>query len=369
MARELFIGLMSGTSLDGIDAALVDFSQAQPLLIDTFFTPYDPPLKAQLFKLFTPGDNEIDSMGSCCTQLGNAYAEAVNKLLLQARCPHANIKAIGCHGQTIRHRPDWPTPFSLQIGDPNIIAHRTKITTLVDFRRRDLASGGQGAPLAPAFHHEAFHSDEENRVILNIGGISNISWVPKNNQEEPLGFDTGPGNSLLDLWCAKHLNKPYDNQGEWAATGHISEELLDSLLSESFFLLHPPKSTGKELFNAEWLEPHLNKHNSLKPEDIQATLLELTARSVSVAIKTHCPKADSLYVCGGGAHNQTLMKRLASLSGLPAKSTSTIGIDPDWVEAIAFAWLARQTLSGLTGNVPAATGANESVILGGIYPA
>jgi len=369
MAKELFIGLMSGTSLDGIDAALVDFSQAQPLLVDTVFTPYEPALKAKLFTLFTPGINEIDIMGSCCTQLGNAYTDAVNQLLLKAQHPHSDIKAIGCHGQTIRHRPDWPAPFSLQIGDPNIIANRTKITTLADFRRRDLASGGQGAPLVPAFHRAAFHSDKENRVVLNVGGISNISWLPKNNQEELLGFDTGPGNGLLDLWCSKHLNKPYDNQGQWAATGRVSGALLDSLLNEPFFLLPPPKSTGKELFNAEWLEPYLNKHSALTPADIQATLLELTAHSVSIAVKKYCPGADNIYICGGGAHNQTLTTRLAALSGLPVKSTSAIGIDPDWVEAIAFAWLARQTLAGLPGNVPSATGASGPVVLGGIYPA
>lgn len=360
---------MSGTSLDGVDAALIEFSSPDTFsLSSTLFLPYSPKQKQNLLQLFVPGNNEIDQLGQQCRLLGQFFASAANQLIQQTGLSNQDICAIGSHGQTIRHRPEIEHPFTLQIGDPNTIAHNTGITTIADFRRRDMAAGGQGAPLAPAFHREIFHHPTENRAIINVGGIANITWIPSDTHSPPSGFDTGPGNGLLDLWCKKHTNKPYDNQGDWARSGKPINDLLKELLAFSFFDTPPPKSTGKEQFNEEWLNTYLLPYRHNKPEDIQATLLELTVVSIQNAIATHCPGVDKLFVCGGGALNSYFMERLAQTSNLPTESTQSLGVDPEWVEAIAFAWLARQTKHNIAGNLPSVTGAKQAVILGGIYP-
>lgn len=360
---------MSGTSLDGVDTALVEFSSATTFnVIDTLFIPYSAKQRADLLELFSPGDNEIDTLGQQCQSLGNFFSSAVNNILQNTKLQSEDISAIGSHGQTIRHRPEFKHPFTLQIGDPNIIAYNTGITTIADFRRRDVAAGGQGAPLAPAFHRAVFHNKEENRVIINIGGISNITWIPSASNLPCLGFDTGPGNGLLDLWCKKHTGRDFDKQGQWAKSGTPIKSLLDELLAFYYFDTPPPKSTGKEQFNEEWLNHYLKPYSASKPEDIQSTLLELTVISLKNAINAHCDNASNLYVCGGGALNTYLMERLASECNLPTTSTLDIGVDPEWVEAIAFAWLARQTKHNLVGNLPSVTGATQQVILGGVYP-
>ena len=360
---------MSGTSLDGVDAALVEFSSATALtVVDTLFVPYSAQQQSDLFKLFTSGNHEIDAMGQLCRSLGSFSATAVNNLIQKAGLLSEDISAIGSHGQTIRHRPELQPPFTLQIGDPNTIAHNTGITTIADFRRRDIAAGGQGAPLAPAFHQAIFHNNSENRVIINIGGIANITWVPNDKNILCTGFDTGPGNGLLDLWCKKNSGQNFDNQGEWAKTGTPIESLLQELLAFQYFDSPPPKSTGKEQFNEEWLNSYLEPYRTNKPEDIQATLLELTVISLKNAINVYCGKATNLYVCGGGALNTYLMERLTTACGIPTSSTKDLGVDPEWVEAIAFAWLARQTKNSLAGNLPSVTGATQAVILGGVYP-
>lgn len=360
---------MSGTSLDGVDAALVEFSSATTFTVaDTIFTPYSTKQRGALLKLFTPGNNEIDAMGQQCRSLGSFFATAVNNLVEKAGLQPEDICAIGSHGQTIRHRPELKSPFTLQIGDPNTIAHNTGVTTIADFRRRDIAAEGQGAPLAPAFHQAIFHHKDENRVIINIGGIANITWVPSDKNLLCTGFDTGPGNGLLDLWCKKHTGNNYDKQGEWAKSGTPIESLLQELLAFQYFDSPPPKSTGKEQFNEEWLNRYLGPYSTNKPEDIQATLLELTISNLKYAIDTYCDNASHLYVCGGGALNTHLMERLTNACDIPTSSTHDLGVDPEWVEAIAFAWLARQTKHNLTSNLPSVTGATQPVILGGIYP-
>ncbi len=360
---------MSGTSLDGVDAALVEFSSATAFsVVDTFFAPYSAKQRSDLLALFTPGNNEIDTMGQQCRSLGAFFAVAVNNLIQKAGLHPEAICAIGSHGQTIRHRPELNHPFTLQIGDPSTIAHNTGITTIADFRRKDIAANGQGAPLAPAFHQAIFHNKNENRVIINIGGIANITWIPNDENLRCSGFDTGPGNGLLDLWCKKHTANDFDKQGEWARSGTPIESLLNELLAFDYFDSPPPKSTGKEQFNEEWLNGYLKSYCTSIPEDIQATLLELTVISLKNAIRTHCVGASHLYICGGGVLNTYLMERLGQACGIPTASTQSIGVDPEWVEAIAFAWLARQTKHNLTGNLPSVTGATQRVILGGIYP-
>lgn len=368
-SAERYIGLMSGTSLDGVDAALVEFSSATAFsVVDTFFAPYSAKQRSDLLALFTPGNNEIDTMGQQCRSLGAFFAVAVNNLIQKAGLHPEAICAIGSHGQTIRHRPELNHPFTLQIGDPSTIAHNTGITTIADFRRKDIAANGQGAPLAPAFHQAIFHNKNENRVIINIGGIANITWIPNDENLRCSGFDTGPGNGLLDLWCKKHTANDFDKQGEWARSGTPIESLLNELLAFDYFDSPPPKSTGKEQFNEEWLNGYLKSYCTSIPEDIQATLLELTVISLKNAIRTHCVGASHLYICGGGVLNTYLMERLGQACGIPTASTQSIGVDPEWVEAIAFAWLARQTKHNLTGNLPSVTGATQRVILGGIYP-
>ncbi len=366
--ERFFIGLISGTSLDGIDAALVDFSTGNARLHTAQHTPYAGPLLSELRSLCQPGNNEIDRLGELDRQVGLAFAEAVESLIGQAGVEAEQITAIGSHGQTVRHRPGSNHPFTLQIGDPNTLAEHTGITTIADFRRRDIAAGGEGAPLVPAFHEALFRTQEQPRVILNLGGIANITCLPPLGAGPVLGYDTGPANTLLDAWIARHQGQAFDSDGRWAASGQLHESLLNELLEEPYFDLPSPKSTGTEYFNLAWLENLLP--SPLPPaEDVQRTLAELTARSVADAIRREGYAGDEVLVCGGGTHNRFLLNLLKrQLPDSTVASVAQYGLDPDWIEAMAFAWLARQTLAGLAGNLPSVTGARRAVPLGAIYP-
>ena len=366
--KALFIGLMSGTSMDGVDTVLVDFGSGTPHLLASHQEPIPDKLQQILRQLAQPGDDEIDQLGMADIQVGRLFAKAVDNLLKLADIPASEITAIGSHGQTVRHRPDHETPFTLQIGDPNTLAHLTGITTVADFRRRDMAAGGQGAPLVPAVHASLFQRFDHARVVLNIGGIANITLLPAASESSVIGYDTGPGNTLMDYWSRQHLDSAFDNNGNWAAKGHLIQPLLEQMLSDPYFTLPPPKSTGPEYFSPNWLQKHLPSC-PLSAQDVQATLLELTAHSITHAIHHHDIGIKEVLVCGGGIHNQQLMHRLATLlAPITVRNTTEVGVEPDWVEALAFAWLARRTLKGLSGNLPDVTGANEAVVLGGIYP-
>jgi len=368
---ELYVGLMSGTSLDGIDAVLVQLDD-EPRLLAAATSPIPAALHTELLALCHPGPDEIERLGRADRALGLALAQAVLRLLEEAGVQPSQVRAIGSHGQTIRHRPalgagPQPYPFTLQIGDPSSLAHHTGITSVADFRRRDIAAGGQGAPLVPAFHRAVF-GGSRSRVVVNIGGISNITGLPAAGQIT--GFDTGPGNTLLDGWAQRHQNTPFDRDGAWAAQGRVSPELLAALLDDPFFAAAPPKSTGREHFNLPWLESHLRVFPDTKPVDVQATLAELTAAAIADAIANLPFLANEVFACGGGAYNRDLMLRLeARLHPRQLASTAQLGIAPEWVEAVAFAWLAQQTLAGKPGNEPAVTGADKYCTLGAIYPA
>lgn len=367
-----YIGLISGTSVDGIDAAVVEIGAGQSLTVKaTHCQPIPAPLHTAIEALMQPGPNEIDRMGEIDAQLGRLFAEAAAAALKQAGLSAQSIRAIGSHGQTVRHRPHAAHPFTLQLGNPAIIAEITGIITVADFRRRDMAAGGEGAPLVPAFHDWLFRSAERNRVIVNLGGIANITCLPADKAAAVTGFDTGPGNTLLDRWIGKCRGERHDEAGRWASSGTVSEPLLAILLADEYFSRKPPKSTGRELFTLEWLETRLRKLSSPVVEaDVQATLVSLTARTVAQAIRQALPACHEVYVCGGGAHNAHLLDRLGNeLAPLPLKATDTLGLPVDWVEAVAFAWLAHQTLAGHSGNIPSVTGARHAVVLGAIYPA
>jgi len=369
---------MSGTSLDGVDVALVKFNNAdvdeahQPQVLHTHFLAYPPRIRAQILALQHPTENELESSSLLANALAKLYATAVNQLLSNANISSEAITAIGCHGQTIRHRPSFQDGigFTLQIGNAALLSELTGITVVSDFRSRDIAAGGQGAPLVPAFHQAIFASKQLNRAIINIGGIANITYLA--NTGEILGFDSGPGNMLLDAWIKQHQNLDYDANGAWAATGVIIEPLLSSMLTEPYFALPPPKSTGRDLFNDTWLAQYLlNTH--YRPQDVARTLVALTAHTIDEALRQNCNQksggiVNEVYLCGGGAHNNLLKAELQTLLGSTKVSTTdTLGIGIDWLEAIAFAWLAKQCLSGLTANLPAATGAAGARILGAIY--
>lgn len=363
-----YIGLMSGTSVDGIDAVLVSIDSEHRLnLLASHQHPLADSVRAEIQALMLPGENEIDREGALDTELGQLFAQAALAVLKTAGKAPAEIRAIGSHGQTIRHRPHGAHPFTRQIGNPAVIAELTGITTVADFRSRDLAAGGEGAPLVPAFHNAVFRKSGVSRVIVNIGGIANITFLPADPAAAVTGFDTGPGNTLLDQWIAQQLGQTHDRNGDWAASGQVLADLLERLLDDEFFSRPPPKSTGREHFHPGWLRHHLSGTES--PADVQATLAELTARSVAEAIHGMVPgRVDEVYVCGGGAHNVDLLRRLrARLGDTPLATTTSLGIDPDWIEAVAFAWLAHQTLAGHPGNLPSVTGARRAVVLGGIY--
>ena len=365
-SANIYIGLMSGTSIDAVDAVAVKFAGGDIELIDSHSEAIPQKLKQQILDLCQPPNDSVQLLGETDHRLGKLYAETTLSLIAKAQLKTSHISAIGCHGQTIRHSTpsEGNIPFSLQIGDANILAAKTGVPVVADFRRKDMALGGQGAPLVPAFHQYAFTSSKANRAIVNIGGISNISLVPSNGNCS--GFDTGPGNLLMDLWTQTHLGTRYDNNGDWAANGNTHQALLEHMKSCEFFSLPAPKSTGRELFNHHWLSTQLQQFTDIAPQDVQATLLGLTAETISDAILGTDIPVDEVYICGGGAYNGELMTTLAK--HLPrVNTTETLGIAPDLVEASAFAWLAKQRLADQYGNLVEVTGAKKQTILGAIY--
>ena len=368
---NLYLGIMSGTSLDGVDLALVDFFE-KPNLVASGFVPMPEDLRANLAELLKSGETSLQKLGEIDHRLGVLYADCVSDFLVKNQLEASQITAIGCHGQTVWHAPQGNFPFTMQIGDMNLVAARTGITTIADFRRKDMAMGGQGAPLVPAFHEAVFACPNQFTVVLNIGGISNISVLdPKS---ETIGYDVSGGNALMDSWIEKHLGKRYDKNAEWAKTGEVISELLAEMLSEPFLQLSPPKSTGRELFNLAWLEKQFAnltaKSTAYKVEDVQRTLAEFTVQSVSLELSQWKNEPNKvLLVCGGGARNPLLMERFNVL--LPdwhVGTTNDYGVDVDYVEAAAFAWLAFQRMENLPSNMPSVTGASQAVSLGVIFP-
>lgn len=368
---SLYIGVMSGTSLDGIDVVITDFSKPNNCqLIAAQIVAFPAPLRDKLLSLITTPQCELATLGQVDIALGQQIALSINQLLINHQLTANDIAAIGSHGQTLFHAPNSDYPFSMQIGNAHVIAELTGITTVADFRQRDIAAGGQGAPLVPAFHQQLFSSSNEDRVIVNIGGISNITLLPADNNQSVTGFDTGPGNVLLDGWILRHQQQVYDNQGQWAASGQCNTELLTGLLAETYFKQTLPKSTGRELFNMAWLDAKLAQFDQpISTVDVQTTLAELTARSIADDIKHYGNNSNAAFVCGGGAHNDYLMSRLQLLlADSQVTTTESLGLHPDWVEACAFAWLAYRTINKQTGNLPSVTGAKHSVVLGVIRP-
>ena len=361
----LYIGVMSGTSLDGMDIALIELGASIKLLA-SHYTPMPPSLRAELLSLCASGPDEVARCAIAENHWVELAAQGVNALLTQQQLSPQDIRAIGSHGQTIRHEP--ALGYTVQIGNPALLAELTGICVVGDFRRRDVAAGGQGAPLVPAFHEALFTHESGYRAVLNVGGFSNLSLI---TPAEPVaGFDCGPGNVLLDAWIQDTRGDLFDRSGQWAASGRVEPVLLNTLLSDPFFKTQGPKSTGREVFNLNWLKHHLFSLPAFPAEDIQATLLELTALTIVDSLQSAQPHTDELLVCGGGAHNTALMTRLASL--LPqtrVNSTQVKGVDPDWVEAMAFAWLAHCCLENIPTNRPSVTGARGLRILGAIYPA
>lgn len=367
---NLYIGLMSGTSVDGVDAVLVDLSDEKisPIASARFDIPSG--LQNTLLSFNTAAKNELDNYASSDVAVGRLLAKSVNDLLETTPYNNKDISAIGSHGQTIRHYPNSETPTTLQIGDPNIIAELTGITTVADFRRRDMAAGGQGAPLVPAFHAAFFHHPSEDRAILNLGGIANLTLLPADTNQKVIGFDTGPANCLLNDWIKNKKQRDYDDAGQWSASGEVNQPLLNIYLSDPYFAEAPPKSTGRDYFQLEWLKNNLNKIGAINAIDVQSTLAELTIQSVANDLRQYASNTKHLFVCGGGVHNQDLLERLQTcLPGIGIESTSAIGVEPDYVEATAFAWLAKQTLNHQTINLSSITGAKHCRILGGIYQA
>ena len=362
MSAQLFIGLMSGTSLDGIDAALVDLSAA-PRVLASAHLPYAPELRTALLDIHASGANELERAALLGNELARRYAEIVAQVLARAGVDRRAVRAIGCHGQTVRHRPDLG--YTLQLGNAALLAELAGIRVAADFRSRDVAAGGQGAPLAPAFHAAVFASKDEDRAVLNLGGIANLTCLPASGSVS--GFDCGPGNCLLDLWAARHLGKPMDENGDWAASGRVDDTLLRKLLAEPYFGAPAPKSTGRDLFNESWLLGSLSRTSP--PADVQRTLLELTARTAADALRRSLPGAARLILCGGGAKNAALARRLGELAARAlVESSERHGVEPSLVEPIAFAWLAQRVLDGKAGNIPAVTGARGPRVLGAIYP-
>lgn len=371
MAKELYIGLMSGTSLDGIDAALVRFENDHPIVLETTCLPLSANLVDEIKSLINPNENEINRLMALDVQLGQQFAKAAHQLITKAKIKKENVVAIGSHGQTIRHLPTAKYSSTLQIADANIIAEETAITTVADFRRRDMAAGGQGAPLVPAFHEQIFRDNKKNRVILNLGGIANITLLPADKTIPVTGFDTGPANTLMNHWIQQHQNKAYDKNGDWAASGQVNDDFIKELLNDDYFKLAPPKSTGTEYFNSVWLSNKLKQFPFLSAEDVQTNLAMLTVKTICNDINQYATKiaaVDEIIVCGGGVHNQFILNKLKqSLANTEINSSASYDLDPDYIEATAFAWLAKQTIEHKVGNLPEVTGASCSVVLGGVY--
>jgi len=365
----LLLGLISGTSMDAIDAALLEIEGPRMRLRAARAEPYPEPLRRRLTAFLDRESRDLEALWALDAELGELFATAALALLEQARTPPAAVRAIGSHGQTVAHRPDGRPPYTVQIGDPARIAARTGITTVADFRRADIAAGGQGAPLVPAFHRALLATPGRTRVVLNIGGIANATVLPGDPEAAVVGFDTGPGNTLMDAWSRHQRGLPWDEEGAWARSGRLDGALLERLLDDPFLRRSPPKSSGREHFNLAWLEARLGGAGRA-PADVQRTLCELTGASAAAAIRAAAPGADEVVLCGGGVHNRFLVERLAAhLAATPLRSSAELGIDPDWIEAAAFAWLAARTLDGLPGNLPSVTGARAEVVLGAIYPA
>lgn len=367
---DFYIGLMSGTSLDGVDGVLADFSPATPLAIAHASAPLPAALRAELLALNSPGDGELHRAALAANGLMRVYAGVVRQLLEVSKTDRAQVRAIGAHGQTVRHRPQEfdGTGYTLQLAQPALLAELSGIAVVVDFRSRDVAAGGQGAPLAPFFHQALFGRRGENVGVLNIGGVSNLTLLRAGGTM--CGFDCGPGNALMDSWCHRHTGKDYDAQGDWAAGGEVLEPLLHEMLTEPFFRKVPPKSTGRDLFNTSWLDRHLRGFAGAAPADVQATLAELTANTCANDAKLHGSGLQRLIVCGGGALNTHLMRRLrVLLPDTPVASSADWGLPPLQVEAMAFAWLARKAVRREKLELESTTGARGARVLGGIYPA
>ncbi len=367
----LYIGLMSGTSIDGIDSVIALIGPTHFEIINNDSIPFPAATKAKLAELCHAQNASINEMGSLNTECGRLLGHAVKTLLKKSQISADDICAIGSHGQTIRHAPKTANPFSIQLGDASVIAEECGITTISDFRMADIASGGHGAPLVPAFHHAVFRSEKSHRAIINIGGISNITLLPQDSNADVTGYDIGPGNTLMDQWTLNKTGKPFDDNGAWAKSGQVDTALLEATLSEPYFTANGPKSTGRELFNLEWLEAQLIKTNAPVTDcDIQATLAELSAITIARAISDSSPHGDILdvYLCGGGVKNSYLVERIQHHTPqIALRTTSSLNMDPQLVEAAAFAWLAYRTYNGLPGNMPCVTGAKKSKVLGGIF--
>ncbi len=364
---KLFVGLMSGTSIDAIDAVLVEFTTTNLQLKAVHSHPWPSSLRDPLLMLsqHQQGQSTLDEIAYLDIKTGELFAQATLTLLEKTSVAPDQINAIGSPGQTLYHHPNGNIPYTWQLGDPNVIAQLTGITTVADFRRRDVAAGGQGAPLTPAFHNALLRSSQEDRVVVNIGGIANITVLPANPNSPVIGFDTGPGNALLDAHIYQQQQLSLDKQGNWAATGQVQAALLETLLSDSYFSRLAPKTTGRDYFNLDWLTRYTASY-SYRSKDVQATLAQLTIISIAQAVLPYHPQR--LLVCGGGVHNSLLMNGLAQqLPYCQVESTSTLGIDPDWVEAVTFAWLAKQRLEQQPSNLPSVTGARQAVILGSIF--
>ena len=376
---ECYIGLMSGTSLDAVDGVLVDFSGPALQVLAQTSIPFDAAFKAELLALNSPSHNELHRAARASNQIAAIYAQAVFNLRQQAihlGAKVSEILAIGAHGQTVRHQPqrvsdaDHGAGYTVQLNNPALLAELTDITVVADFRSRDVAAGGQGAPLVPAFHRHVFNQTNATVAVLNIGGIANLSVLPGDLHKPVLGFDCGPGNALMDAWCLQQTGQPFDAAGAWAASGRCLPDLLALLQREPYFSLPPPKSTGRDLFSLTWLEDKLQAFSAARPQDIQATLTELTASACVQSVISYAKDSKSLVICGGGAFNDYLMQRLqAGLPDVQVNSSEQLGLPPLEVEAAAFAWLARQTMRHLPGNLPSVTGAAGLRILGAIYPA
>lgn len=361
---------MSGTSLDGVDGVLVDFSQPKMVLAQEASAPLAPELRASLLALNTPGTNELHHAALAANALAHTYADVVHQLLAAAGLPASAVRAIGAHGQTVRHRPGEfdGTGYTIQLNNPALLAELTGIDVVADFRSRDVAAGGQGAPLVPAFHQSVFAHADQTVAVLNIGGISNVSMLAPH--QAVTGFDCGPGNALMDHWCHRHTGQPFDKDGAWAASGTVIPALLDALLDDPFFAKAPPKSTGRDLFNPDWLQARLDSFATAKPVDVQTTLTEFTARACSDCISSYGKESKLLIVCGGGAFNQHLVQRLqARLPSVVVQSSAHHGLPPLQVEASAFAWLAARMVQGQVGSLASVTGAGGDRVIGALYPA
>ena len=365
---RLFIGLMSGTSMDAVDTVLADFGNPDhPRILAYRQFSIDPDLRTDVRKL--NAESSVAEVTRCDYILGELFADSVNRILDHAQVSHQQVEAVGSHGQTILHLPDDPQPRTLQIGDPNLITARTGIATIADFRRMDMAFAGQGAPLAPAFHQRVFGSEHAGRAVLNIGGIANFTLLKAKPDTPILGFDTGPGNGLLDDWNQLHQGTEMDRDSAWAMSGKVQETLLKLFMEDDYFRLPPPKSTGRDYFNLDWVERQLRRlPEEITPADVQATLLQLSIHSIAEGFRREAGSTREIFVCGGGVHNPALLNGLRSqLADVTLASTAELGVDPDAVEALTFAWLAKRTIDRETGSEPGVTGAREPRVLGGLY--